>query len=160
MGSTPTIHRSSAPAPRRIRPGASCDKSRNHRVTRGSAGRRAGQCCQRCGILAEFPGGRECVVCIDVTENGEADVVHVALALGAAPRLACRLDGRQEQPNQDADDADHNEQFDQRKTLATMPTTATIHERSFHKREVSPKLIVPMSCLVRQARLNVVIWSV
>ena len=90
-------------------------------------------------VLAELASRRKRVVGVDVAEDRQGDVVHVALALGTAAGLAGRLDGGQEEPDQDADDADHHQQLDQCETLAAMSTTG-IHERSFHGREVEPEI--------------------
>src|SRR3954465_505756 len=45
----------------------------------------------------------------------DPDVLQMILALGAPCRLARRLDRGQQQSHQNADDCNHNQQFDQRK---------------------------------------------
>src|SRR5512135_2216174 len=77
----------------------------------------------------EGPGVREVVLGIREAEQREAELAHVILALGAAPRLAGGVDGGQEQADQDADDADHHQQLDQREAAAA--ARARAHERSF-----------------------------
>jgi hypothetical protein len=52
-----------------------------------------------------------------IVQGGQSELLHVVLALASAGRFACCLNRRQEQRNQDADDRDHNEQLDQRKTV-------------------------------------------
>src|SRR5262249_44213491 len=49
-----------------------------------------------------------------VRVEGEADVVEVALTLGAGGRLADFLDGGEEQADQDGDNRYHYQQLDQR----------------------------------------------
>ena len=53
-----------------------------------------------------------------VVVQGQADLLQVVDALGAAGGLARRLHGGQEQADQDGDDGDHHQQFDQRETGA------------------------------------------
>ena len=101
------------------------------------------------GVLAELAGRREGVLAVDILEDGQADVAHVAGALGAAARLAGGLDGGQEQPDEDADDADHHQQFDQRE--AAMPTTASLHESVLSEKESGLILILTPAWGVRQA---------
>ena len=50
--------------------------------------------------------------------GGQGDLLEVVRALGPVARLPRRLDGRQEQGDQDRDDGDHDEEFDQRETVA------------------------------------------
>ena len=49
-----------------------------------------------------------------VIVQGQADLLEVVDALDPPRRLAGRLDGRQQQGDQDRDDRDHHQQFDQR----------------------------------------------
>ena len=46
--------------------------------------------------------------------NRETELFQVVRALHASSRFARRLDGRQEKPDQNADDRDDDEKFDQR----------------------------------------------
>jgi hypothetical protein len=48
----------------------------------------------------------------------QGELFQIVAALGTACRLAGRLDGRQKQRDQDANDGDHDQEFDQRKTAA------------------------------------------
>ena len=48
----------------------------------------------------------------------DADLLEIVLALRAARRFAGRLNRRQQQGDQDADDRDHDQQFDERKARA------------------------------------------
>ena len=48
-----------------------------------------------------------------VVVQGQADLLEVVDALGTPGGFAGRLDGGQQQGDQDADDADDHEQFDQ-----------------------------------------------
>jgi hypothetical protein len=48
--------------------------------------------------------------------HGGAPLLEVVQALTAAGRFSRRLDRRQQQGHQDADNRDHHEQFDQRET--------------------------------------------
>ena len=45
--------------------------------------------------------------------QGQADLLQVVGALDAPGRLACGLDGRQKQCDQDRDDGDDHQEFDQ-----------------------------------------------
>ena len=47
--------------------------------------------------------------------NGQADLLEIVLALGAAGRFAGGLDRWQQERYQDANDRDDNQQFDERK---------------------------------------------
>jgi hypothetical protein len=47
-------------------------------------------------------------------------MLEARLALGAAGRRTGGLDRRQEQPHQHADDADHDQQLDERKTAPSV----------------------------------------
>jgi len=51
---------------------------------------------------------------IVVGVQGESNLFHVIAALRSPRRFAGSLDGRQQQGNQNANDGDHNQQFDQR----------------------------------------------
>src|SRR5262249_6684392 len=48
----------------------------------------------------------------------EADLLEIVPALSSSGCFSSLLDGRQQQCDQDCDDGDHDEQLDQRKTLA------------------------------------------
>ena len=63
------------------------------------------------------PGG-ERVVGVVVAVQGQADLLQVVDALGPPRRLACGLDGGQEQGDQDADDRDDHQELDQREGRA------------------------------------------
>jgi hypothetical protein len=52
-----------------------------------------------------------------VTLNANAELPKIILALRTPGRLACRLNGRQEQRHQDADDGNHHEQLHKGKTV-------------------------------------------
>ena len=52
-----------------------------------------------------------------ILAGGQANLAHVVRACRPPPRLAGRIDGRQQQADQDADDRDHHQQLDERKTL-------------------------------------------
>ena len=54
--------------------------------------------------------------------QGHAQLPEIVLAMGAPGRFAGRLDGRQEQADQDADDGDHHQQFDQGETRSADST--------------------------------------
>ena len=58
-------------------------------------------------------GGKHLLGVVEVV-NRQADVLEIVAALGAAGRLARRLNRRQQQGHQDADDRDHDQEFDQR----------------------------------------------
>ena len=60
-----------------------------------------------------------------VVVHGHAQLPEVVLALAAAGRLAGGLDRRQEQRHQNADDGDHDQQFDQRKRACAHAGPAT-----------------------------------
>ena len=62
-------------------------------------------------------GGQECVRRLEVV-HPEAELLEVVGALGAAGRLAGRLDRGQEQADQDRDDRDDDQQLDQREAPA------------------------------------------
>jgi hypothetical protein len=51
---------------------------------------------------------------VGVIVNREAELLQIIDAFRAVRRLAGRLDGRQQQPDQDRDDRDHYEQFYER----------------------------------------------
>jgi hypothetical protein len=57
------------------------------------------------------PEGREIIL------DGQADLLEIIGALGAAGRLAGGLHGGQQEGDQDADDRDHDQQLDQRETM-------------------------------------------
>src|SRR5690606_24116237 len=52
---------------------------------------------------------------VGVKQHGQTKLLEVAGAVGAARRFACRLNGRQQHGDQDADDGDHYQQFDESK---------------------------------------------
>jgi hypothetical protein len=59
------------------------------------------------------------LVDIVMVERAEGKLAEMALALAATSRLARRLDRRQQQGHQNADDRDHDQEFDQSKTILT-----------------------------------------
>jgi len=52
-----------------------------------------------------------------VVQEAQADLLEVVLALQPACRLAGGLHGGQQQRDENADDGDHHQQLDQRKTV-------------------------------------------
>ena len=60
----------------------------------------------------------------------QADLLEVVDALGAAGRLAGRLDGGQEQADQDGDDGDHHQQLDQGEPSGAVPIRRTHGEKT------------------------------
>ena len=60
---------------------------------------------------------RECPHGTFEVEATERQLLEVVCTLGTPRRLAGRLHGRQQERNEDADDGDHHQQFDQRKTV-------------------------------------------
>src|SRR5207244_10622833 len=59
-------------------------------------------------------GGRKDLLNALVVVQGDPDLFKVVDALGAPSRFACRLDGRQQKGDEDADDRDDHEQLDER----------------------------------------------
>jgi hypothetical protein len=55
-------------------------------------------------------------------------LLQVVGALGAAGRFAGRLHGGQKQRHEDADDGDHDQQFDQRKSASERAHVLSFHE--------------------------------
>ena len=68
--------------------------------------------------LAPRRAGREPFVHIGIIVKRQTHLLQVIQALCAPRRLAGRLHRRQQQRHQDADDGDHDEQFDKCKRLA------------------------------------------
>ena len=66
----------------------------------------------------------------DVVVDGQADLLHVVDALGAAGRLAGRLHGWQEQRDQDGNDGDDDQQFDEGETLGLRISSHVVRLRS------------------------------
>jgi len=58
-----------------------------------------------------------------VVVQRQAELLHVVDALRTAGRLAGRLDGGQEQADQDGNDGDHHQEFDQRETATCRRTS-------------------------------------
>jgi len=52
-----------------------------------------------------------------VVQHGQPELLHVVRALHPSRRLSCRLHGRKQQRDQDADDRDDHEQFHEGKTV-------------------------------------------
>ena len=48
----------------------------------------------------------------------QANLLEIVHARRTPPRLAGRIDGRQQQADEDADDGDHHQQFHERKTTS------------------------------------------
>ena len=57
-----------------------------------------------------------------VVVQSQADLLEVVDALGASGRLACRLNGRQEQGDENGDDGDDYEEFNQRESSTPFGT--------------------------------------
>src|SRR5262249_15443777 len=72
--------------------------------------------------------GREDLVGRDIIMYRKPQLLQVIDALGPPRRLARRLDGGQEQRDQDRDNGDHHQQLDQREP--TPPAHGTTHETS------------------------------
>jgi len=53
----------------------------------------------------------------------ESELLEVILALGPPGGLACRLHGREQEADEDADDRDHHQEFDERETLNALRRT-------------------------------------
>ena len=65
-----------------------------------------------------------------VCMHGDADLLEVIQALSATSTFPCRLDGRQQDCHQDADDCDHDQQFHEGKAdrrLRLYKTTIAVH---------------------------------
>jgi hypothetical protein len=60
--------------------------------------------------------GWEDIQRVQMAVHGQADLLEIVAALRPPGRFAGGLHGRQQQTNQDADDRDHDQQLDQRKT--------------------------------------------
>ena len=82
-------------------------------------------------------------------------LANIAVVATPAAGLAGRLNCGQEEPDQDADDADHHQQLDQSKALTA--ATTRIHERSFQIGKMSQNLILSAPCRLPQAQPAV--WS-
>ena len=65
-----------------------------------------------------------------IVEQGDAELLEIVGALGAAGRVAGHLYGGQEERNEDADDGDNNQQLDEGKggRGATMGHVMRQHE--------------------------------
>ena len=53
-----------------------------------------------------------------VVQHGQAELLEIVLALAAAGRFAGRLNRRQQQGDEDADDGDHDQQLNQSKSAS------------------------------------------
>ena len=73
----------------------------------------------RRGRVRADRGGRECPVDVVVVHHRQPQLLQVVDALRASGGLARRLDGGQEQRDQDGDDGDHDQQLDQREAALT-----------------------------------------
>ena len=62
----------------------------------------------------------------------QADLLEVIGALGPPGRLPRRLDRRQQQGNQDADDGDHHQKLDQRKAFPKKHPTRPLPWHAAH----------------------------
>ena len=67
------------------------------------------------GFAARYPGGNERAHRV-IVEGRQAELLNLVRAFEAPSGLASVVDGRQQHPDQDADDRDHYEQLDQRET--------------------------------------------
>src|SRR5262249_27766770 len=81
------------------------------------------------GVPVLVAGGGAGVADVIVVQ-GQADLLEVIPALGVDRRLASLLDRRQQQADQGADDGDHHQQLDQRKTQSHSSLRAPL--RSLH----------------------------
>ena len=68
----------------------------------------------RRGVVAR----RQCPQGVVMTVQGDADLLQVVCALGAAASLASALNGRQENPDQCSDDGNDHQEFHERETAA------------------------------------------
>ena len=64
-----------------------------------------------------------------------AELLQVVRALGPTGRLAGRLDGGQQEGDQDRDDRDHHQQFDQRESATMSKNSGFLHVRTFPRIE-------------------------
>src|SRR5262249_31109681 len=83
----------------------------------------------RAPVVGEFA-----VVRIGVRVDGQADLLEVVLALGAAGGLADLLDGGEQEADEDGDDGDHHQQLDQRERAAR-PQARMRHGTSWKRGE-------------------------
>jgi len=77
-------------------------------------------------ILGPTPRG-ETVQCRLEVMKTKPQLFEVVRTLAAAGRLARRLDSRQQQSDEDADDGNHDEQLDQSKSGDKSPVDSIIH---------------------------------
>ena len=112
-------------------PGSHCRDRALRRIGKKGGHSRGGR------ILAELARRRKDVLVIDVAQDAQDHVTHVALALGTPAGLAGRVDGGQEQPDQNADDADHHQQLDQ---CESSTTTTGGHEQFLSEKEIEAEI--------------------
>jgi hypothetical protein len=62
--------------------------------------------------MQRSPPGRKLSVSIVIEVHGYPNLLQVIRAGHSPGRLACRLNCREKDPNEDADDGDHHQQFD------------------------------------------------
>ena len=76
--------------------------------------------------------GRKRAVRVDEVVDRQRELLHVVRTLHPTGRLARRLNGGKEQPNQDADDRDYDQQFDEGETASRMGVQ--VHFESSYKK--------------------------
>ena len=73
-----------------------------------------------------------------VVQHGQADLLEAADALCTPRGLARRLDGGEEQGDQDSDDRDHDQELDQGETVLLSTIHGTSNKRSIREGGVKP----------------------
>ena len=77
--------------------------------------------------------GKDTIGCV-VIVHGQADLLQIVDALGPPSGFACRLNGREQQRNQDRDDGDDYQKLDQGKTASSgLPHERVPYERRNRK---------------------------
>ena len=72
-------------------------------------------------VMAVRSKRRKRIVYVDVVMQRQSELLHVVRALHSSRRLARRLHRGKQQTNQNADDCDHNEEFNESKTVRFSP---------------------------------------
>jgi hypothetical protein len=93
------------------------------------------------GVL--LAGGKS-LVCGDVVLDAEADLTQMILTLRAAGGLARRLNRWQQQGNEDANNGNHDEQFDESKC------SRELHQNSLPREGTSRTIAA--DCMIRHHR--------
>ena len=89
---------------------------------------------------------------IVIPVGSDADLLQVVLALGPGRRFADLLDGREEQPDEDCDDGDHDEELDESERRSG--ETAFGHvglQKKTVKREKMGNLLIPFTKVADEA---------